>query len=90
MYSLRLCTVLKVAHSTDGFGLLAGITVAFMEHLGVTFLSAPVLGVLEAFKSRKNKGNNDYVLIHNELFSLRLLPPAQGLEHGDQLFRAHS
>lgn len=50
MYSLRLRAVLKVTHSADGFGLLAGVTVAFMEHLGVAFLSAPILGVLKAFK----------------------------------------
>ena len=53
VYLLRLRAVLKVAHSADGFGLLAGVTVAFMEHLGVAFLSAPILGVLEAFKQRK-------------------------------------
>lgn len=55
-YSLRLCAVLKVTHSADGFGLLAGITVAFVEHLGVTFLSAPILGVLKAFNEANGKG----------------------------------
>lgn len=65
VHSLRLRAVLKVAHSADGFGLLAGITVAFMEHLGVALLSAPIFGVLEAFKRRKYKGNNDNFMIHN-------------------------
>lgn len=55
VHSLGLRAVLEVAHSADGFGLLAGVTVAFMEHLGVAFLSAPILGVLEAFKRRKYK-----------------------------------
>lgn len=55
-YSLRLRAVLEVTHSTDGFGLLAGVTVAFMEHLGVAFLSTPVLGVLEAFKEANVEG----------------------------------
>lgn len=59
-YSLRLCAVLKVTHSADGFGLLAGITVAFVEHLGVTFLSAPVLGVLKAYNEANWEGNTDY------------------------------
>lgn len=64
VYSLRLRAVLKVAHSADGFGLLAGLTVAFVEHLGVAFLSAPILGVLEAFKRRRHKENNDYFTMH--------------------------
>lgn len=53
VYSLRLRAVLKVAHSADGFGLLAGVTVAFMKHLGVAFLSTPILGELEAFKKKE-------------------------------------
>lgn len=48
LYSLRLRAVLKVTHSADGFRLLAGVTVASMDHLGVSLLSTAVLGVLKA------------------------------------------
>lgn len=50
LYSLRLRAVLKIAHSVDGFWLLAGIAVASMEHLGVSFLSTSILGVLIPFE----------------------------------------
>lgn len=58
MNSLRLRAVLQVAHPADGFGLLAGVAVSSVDHLGVSFLPTAVLGVLkpcereaEGFKS---------------------------------------
>lgn len=54
LYSLRLRAVLKITHSADGFWLLADIAVASMEHLGVSFLSTSILGVLKPFKRNKS------------------------------------
>lgn len=45
-YSLGLGAVLQVAHPADGLRLLAGVTVASMDHLGVSLLSTAVFGVL--------------------------------------------
>lgn len=50
-YSLRLRTVLKVAHPADGFGFLTGVAVASMDHLCVSLLSTAVFGVLEPWET---------------------------------------
>lgn len=47
LYSLRLCAVLKVTHSSDGFGPLASVAVASMNHLGVSLFPTSILGVLK-------------------------------------------
>lgn len=49
---LRLCAVLKVAHSADGFGFLSDITVSPMNHLGIALLSTSIFGVLKTSGTR--------------------------------------
>lgn len=54
-HSLGLRAVLQVAHAAYGLGLLADVTVAPVDHLGVPFLPTAVPGVLVACGHRETK-----------------------------------
>ena len=100
-YSLWLGAVLEVTHSADRFGLLTDITIASVDHLAVSLLSASVFSVLitctktgsfyYAWVWLSHESQHwDIAELQTAYMNIYFLPPAHGLEHWDQLFKAHS
>lgn len=71
LYSLRLCAVLKVTHSSDGFGPLASVAVASMNHLGVSLFPTSILGVLKPCPENPHP-QKPHVLIRKTVYILLL------------------